>query len=130
MAAMVLYAATTNDGKIQDFAAAGVSDATILPMPGLDKIVEPVEDAPDFAGNARLKAAYYSRHAPGLLVMADDSGLEVEGLDGEPGVRSARYADDAGYDLHSGARRDDRNNAYLLDRLTWTSAWASRRARF
>ena len=45
-------------------------------------------------------------------------------------MRSARYADDAGYDLHSGARRDDRNNAYLLDRLTWTSAWASRRARF
>ena len=52
----------------------------------------PEEDGATFEENARLKAAYYSRFASGLL-FADDSGLEVDALGGEPGVvYSARYA--------------------------------------
>ena len=59
-------------------------------------ISAPAENEPTFTGNARLKAQYYSGFAPGY-VLADDSGLEVDALGGEPGVRSARFADDAGY---------------------------------
>jgi XTP/dITP diphosphohydrolase len=77
---------------------------------------EPVEDADTFLGNAELKAAAYSLLAPGLMVMADDSGLEVEALGGEPGVRSARFAEDAGFT--DGATKDERNNALLLRRLS------------
>jgi XTP/dITP diphosphohydrolase len=88
---------------------------------------EPVEDAATFMGNAELKARAYSLAASGQLVFADDSGLEVAALDGAPGVRSARYAEDAGYELHSGATRDSRNNAFLLHRI---AASANRSARF
>src|SRR5205823_5203845 len=65
-----------------------------------------------FEENARLKSAYYSRFAPGLL-FADDSGLEVDALNGEPGVRSARYAG-----LHA---TDDENNRLLLEKLNHIS---------
>lgn len=54
-------------------------------------IEEPEEDQPTFEGNALLKARYYA-NASGLPTIADDSGLEVDALDGAPGVRSARYA--------------------------------------
>jgi XTP/dITP diphosphohydrolase len=50
-----------------------------------------------------------------MLVFADDSGLEVDALGGAPGVRSARFADDREFEMHSRARRDDRNNALLID---------------
>jgi XTP/dITP diphosphohydrolase len=56
-----------------------------------DAVAEVVEDAADFVGNARKKAVALHR-ATGEAALADDSGLEVDGLDGAPGVRSARYA--------------------------------------
>lgn len=68
----------------------------------------PVEDAPTFFGNAELKARHYARLS-GLWTLADDSGLEVDALDGAPGVRSARYAGEPS--------NDARNNALLIDRL-------------
>ena len=68
----------------------------------------PVEDAPDFLGNARLKAVAVAA-ATGEWALADDSGLEVDALDGEPGVRSARFAGD-----HA---TDDENVDLLLARL-------------
>jgi XTP/dITP diphosphohydrolase len=114
--ARTLYIASTNPGKLRDFAlAAARHGIVILPLPGLDTIEAPAEDAPTFAGNARKKAIYYSRFLPGEMVLADDSGLEVDFLDGAPGVRSARYAADAGF---SGAITPDaNNNLFLLQQL-------------
>ena len=110
-----LYAATSNAGKVRDFAAAAaeLDEFLIEALPGLDELAAPPEDEPDFAGNARLKAAYYSRFMPGEIVIADDSGLEVDALGGEPGVRSARYAADAGFRA-GGASVDETNNLLLL----------------
>src|ERR1700761_6821242 len=115
---MVLYAATTNPGKLAEFAtSAGASGIDVLALPHLDTLPEPVEDADTFMGNAEIKAAAYSLASPGLLVFADDSGLEIDALGGAPGVRSARFADDRGFDLHSGAGKDDRNNRCVLSLL-------------
>ncbi len=127
---MLLYAATSNPGKLREFHSSAAScRVTVEPLPGLDGITAPVEDALTFSGNADLKARAYSLHLPGQLVFADDSGLEVDALDGAPGVRSARFADDAGFDLHSGARTDVRNNALLIERLG-RQPFAARTARF
>lgn len=129
---MILYIATTNPGKLRDFAAAAQSAAehiTIEPLPHLKQIPAPQEDEPTFEGNARLKAIAYSRHAPGQIVIADDSGLEVDALHGAPGVRSARYADDHAYTGPPRATADDRNNQCLLDALSNTPA-STRQARY
>jgi XTP/dITP diphosphohydrolase len=111
-----LYVASTNPGKLRDFAVAAAAHNTrILPLPGLDAIEPPPEDAPTFAGNAREKAIYYSRFLPGEILLADDSGLEVDALQGAPGVRSARYGADAGF--HDDAGTDANNNLFLLQQL-------------
>jgi XTP/dITP diphosphohydrolase len=117
---MTLYVATTNPGKLRDFAAAARNRIAIEPLPGLKEIVPPAEDEPTFEGNARLKAIYYSQHAPGQIVLADDSGLEVDALHGAPGVRSARYADDHAYVSPSTTSTDERNNLFLLSELKAT----------
>ena|SRR5665213_3318516 len=115
---MVLCAATTNPGKLGEFAENASDDGiTVLALPGLGSLPEPVEDAATFMGNAEIKAAAYSLAAPGQMVFADDSGLEVDALNGAPGVRSARFADDQGFDLNSVATTDERNNACLLSLL-------------
>lgn len=113
-----LYIATSNPGKLRDFAVATKElNVQLEPLPGLSRIPAPVEDSPTFDGNARDKACYYSKFAPGELVIADDSGLEVDALGGEPGVRSARYAADAGFAPDKVALTDQRNNLYLISRL-------------
>lgn len=115
---MILYVATSNPGKLRDFAVATKElNVTLEPVPGLSRIPAPVEDAPNFDGNARAKADYYSSFAPGEIVVADDSGLEVDALGGEPGVRSARYAADAGFAPDENLSVDQRNNLYLLYRM-------------
>ncbi len=92
---MTLYAATSNPGKLAEFqSAARAEGIAIEALPNLHQIPEPVEDAATFQGNADLKATAYSLAAPGLLIFADDSGLEVPALDDQPGVRSARFAED------------------------------------
>lgn len=73
----------------------------LLPRPA--DVPEVVEDQPDFEGNARLKAVALAR-VTGLAALADDSGLVVDALGGEPGVRSARYAGDAADDADNVAR--------------------------
>jgi XTP/dITP diphosphohydrolase len=114
---MHLYIATTNPGKLRDFHAAASRHATIEPLPALKDIPAPPEDEPTFEGNARLKAIYYSHHAPNQIVIADDSGLEVDALHGAPGVRSARYAEDQHFQTNPEATTDERNNLCLLEAL-------------
>jgi XTP/dITP diphosphohydrolase len=115
---MTLYIATSNPGKLRDFAAAATQDITVTPLPNLKKIPAPPEDEPTFEGNARLKAIYYSHHASGQIVIADDSGLEVDALHGAPGVRSARFADDHNFHPTGHSETDERNNLYLISLLT------------
>lgn len=82
---------------------------------------DPAEDAETFLGNARIKAHAAQQASGGMPVLADDSGLEVDALDGAPGVHSARYA---------GEPCDDAaNNAKLLDALS-DVADEARTARF
>jgi XTP/dITP diphosphohydrolase len=116
---ITLYAATSNAGKLRDFAAAAEDEKEIAirPLPNLEAIAPPPEDELTFEGNARAKAIYYSRFLPGETVLADDSGLKVDSLAGEPGIRSARYAADAGFVTDSPTTTDQRNNLYLLARL-------------
>ncbi len=115
-----LFAATTSQGKLRDFrTAAETHSLAIDPLPGLAGIPAPEEDGATFAANATIKAVHYSRFAPGELVLADDSGLEVDALDGAPGVRSARFAADAGL-IDSPDANDNTdvwNNMLLLQRL-------------
>jgi XTP/dITP diphosphohydrolase len=114
-----LYVATTNPGKLRDFAvAAQLHNFSIEPLPGLEAIPPAPEDEPTFEGNACAKALYYSCFLPGETVLADDSGLEVEVLDGAPGVRSARYAADFGFLSDSQDSVDVRNNLFLLKQLS------------
>lgn len=114
---MTLYIATTNPGKLRDFAAAATPDITLTPLPNLKAIEPPAEDEPTFEGNAQLKAIFYSHHAPGTIVIADDSGLEVDALEGAPGVRSARYAEDENFPATPQTSPDERNNLCLLTAL-------------
>lgn len=112
-----LYAATTNPGKLREFAeAARLGRFDVLPLPNLASLPEPVEDALTFAGNAELKAVAYSAALPGHLVFADDSGLEVEALGSRPGVFSARFADQLNFEpgLRGEISKDERNNRCLL----------------
>jgi len=114
----VLYVATTNQGKLRDFAASAVlTGVQIKPLPGLREMPEAVEDGDTFEANARIKAEYYSNFAPSLWVLADDSGLEVDALRGLPGVRSARFAADEKFAGGDGQSTDQRNNACLLAKL-------------
>jgi len=116
-----LFAATTSQGKLRDFRIAATAHGiSIEPLAGLTEIAAPEEDGATFEANARLKAVYYSRFAPGELVLADDSGLEVDALNGAPGVRSARYAADAGLIDSPDAAMDNTdvwNNMLLLQRM-------------
>jgi len=115
-----LYAATTSAGKLRDFRTAAQAFAVeIEPFPGIEKIPAPAEDGDTFLANAAAKAVYYSRFAPGELVVADDSGLEVDALGGAPGVRSARYAADSGVvdSPDANDNTDVWNNMLLLKKM-------------
>jgi XTP/dITP diphosphohydrolase len=110
-----LLVATSNKGKLRDFANAAKDEVNLVPLPGLETIAAPDEDEDTFEGNARIKAVYYSMFAPGEIVIADDSGLEVDALGGAPGVRSARYAEDMKFAGEGSG--DVRNNACLMAAL-------------
>lgn len=87
----VILIATTNPGKLNEIRAllegAPARFVTLADVPGL---TEPEETGRTFAENARLKARAYAAMS-GLATVAEDSGLEIDALGGEPGIHSARY---------------------------------------
>lgn len=89
---MKLVLATRNLGKIQEMtdllADLPLNILSVLDFPDMPKVIE---DGQTFAENAIKKAETVCRHT-GLLSLADDSGLEIEALDGQPGIRSSRFA--------------------------------------
>ena len=106
---MKLLLASGNPKKHRELLALlaplGIELLTPADVGGLEDVVE---DRPTFAGNAEKKALAAAR-AHGVPALADDSGLEVDALDGAPGVRSARYAGEPS--------DDERNNDRLLREL-------------
>jgi len=109
-----LYCATSNPGKLREFALAAGPDWEFTPLTGIPPCAEA---GATFEENAIEKALYYSRHAPGLL-FAEDSGLEVDSLGGAPGIRSARFAGE-------GASDED-NNRLLIESLRGVSDRSAR----
>lgn len=106
---MIVYACSTNPGKLREFALASrQTGVDIQSLPGMKDIVPPEETGETFEENAAIKALYYSSFADELL-FAEDSGVEVDALGGEPGVFSARYA--------GPGATDDANNSLLLKKL-------------
>jgi XTP/dITP diphosphohydrolase len=109
--------ATSNASKLSDFAGAAASlGIEIAAIPNFAALPSVVEDGLTFEENARKKAESYSREVPGEIVLADDSGLEVDALKGAPGVHSARYAADAPH-LMDNNTDDEANNTRLLREL-------------
>lgn len=90
--------ATTNPGKIAELSAMLDADVSWVNLSDFKGIGEIKEDGQSFAENARKKAIGYSK-ATGLWTIADDSGLVIDALGGQPGVKSARF---------SGATDEDR----------------------
>ena len=102
---MIVYCATGNPGKLREFQLAAPDfDVQKLPV----AVPAPDETGDTFEANAAEKAIAYGQHIDGYL-FADDSGLEVDALGGDPGVRSARFAGE-----HA---TDEQNNTLLLERL-------------
>ena len=95
---MRLLIATTNRDKLREIQSILTGlQVELLTLADLPIADEPEEAGSTFAENARLKAVHYgdaAAHAvndPELLIVAEDSGLVIDALDGEPGVRSARF---------------------------------------
>jgi XTP/dITP diphosphohydrolase len=113
---MQLLIATTNPGKVREFremlAQSGLSFSDLSAHPGTTAVEE---TGHTFRANACLKASHYARLF-NTYAVADDSGLEVDALDGSPGVHSARWAE-----LNQAGRGDAANNALLLRQLEHVS---------
>ena len=88
----------------------------IAGIPNFSSLPLVVEDRLTFEENARKKAEEYSAYVPGEIVLADDSGLEVDALNGAPGVHSARYAAEHPH-LADANTDDEANNARVLREL-------------
>ena len=109
--------ATSNPGKLRDFAGAAVAHRIeIASIPNFSSLPPVVEDGLTFEANARKKAEAYSLYVPGEIVLADDSGLEVDALGGAPGVHSARYATDEPHKAEANTD-DEANNARVIREL-------------
>jgi XTP/dITP diphosphohydrolase len=121
--------ATSNPGKLRDFAgAAAAFEIEVAPIPNFASLPPVLEDGATFEANARKKAQTYSHYAPGEIVLADDSGLEVDALDGAPGVHSARYAVEGPHPAGNNTN-DEANNTRLLRELK-NVPYKKRTARF
>lgn len=116
-----LQLATRNAHKTRELRELLGDNFVLEDLTAHPEVGEVIEDGTTFAENARLKAIAVSRQLPGL-VLADDSGLEVDSLGGAPGIRSARYAGETATDVE--------NRAKLSNALTQLPASAPRTARF
>lgn len=116
-----LIVATRNPEKTREFAALLGRDFRFVDLSAYPGLPEVAETGRSFEENARLKALAISRHLPGL-VLADDSGLEVDSLSGAPGVFSARYA--------GAGATDEANRQKLLAELVKRGPDAARTGRF
>lgn len=132
----VIVLATHNTHKAQEIRAILSARFQYLTLRDFDDAPETIEDAPTFAGNAAKKAATLAHWLAmaGKLdkgcVLADDSGLEVDALDGAPGVQSARFAALDDSNARAGKNSPDQaNNAKLL-RLLEKVPLQKRTARF
>lgn len=106
----VIVLATLNHGKLSEVQAVlGELGVAFVTLADFDPLPEAVEDGATFLANAEAKARHYST-LTGQWALADDSGLEVDYLGGEPGVYSARYA--------GPQRCDAANNAKLVEALS------------
>lgn len=117
-----IIVATNNAHKADEIAhVLGMDGLEFVTMREANVASDPVEDADTFEGNARIKARAAHEASGGAAVVADDSGLVVDALDGAPGVYSSRFAGEDG--------NDAANNALLLERLQGVPD-AERTARF
>ena len=113
--------ATNNSGKVEEYRRLLGCLPVELTTPSNEGVTEEPEESGDtFEENALIKARFYSE-ATGLPALADDSGIEVDALNGEPGVRSARYGGLQG--------KDDDRNKLLLSNLS-NVPWENRTACF
>ncbi|MHC4265589.1 MAG: XTP/dITP diphosphatase [Planctomycetota bacterium] len=120
-----ILVASTNPGKLKELCTmldAGLEWASLSDYPGLEEVVE---DGTTFAENARKKALGYAQMT-GLWTIADDSGLEVDMLNGAPGVKSARFSGEKGEDR---GLLDHKNMAKVLELLEGIQG-KERRCRF
>lgn len=107
---MRIVLATNNKHKADEIShVLGMDDLEFVTLEEAGIYSDPIEDADTFEGNARIKALNAREAAGPIAVMADDSGLEVDALDGAPGVFSSRFAGKDG--------DDEANNSLLLERL-------------
>jgi XTP/dITP diphosphohydrolase len=121
--------ATSNAGKLRDFAGAALAHGVAVgSIPHFSALPLVVEDGDTFEANARKKAEQYSLHVPDMLILADDSGLEVDALGGAPGVHSARYAAEEPH--KADANTDDNDNNQRLLRELKDVPWEKRTGRF
>ncbi len=110
-----ILVATTNPGKIAELRAMLDLDVEWLSLSDFEEISEIKEDGRTFIENACKKAIGYAK-ATGLWTIADDSGLEVDALGGEPGVKSARFSGEKTIN-DDGTLIDHRNIAKVLELL-------------
>lgn len=101
--------ASTNRHKVEEIKEIfKIRKISFISLENYGNIPEAIEDGNSFKDNALLKAKYYFKHTQ-IPVIADDSGLVVPALNGEPGIHSARYAgEQSAY---------DKNNDLLLSRM-------------
>jgi XTP/dITP diphosphohydrolase len=110
-----ILVATTNPGKIAELRAMLDFDVELLSLSDFEEVSEIKEDGQTFIENACKKAIGYAK-ATGLWTIADDSGLEVDALGGEPGVKSARFSGEKTIN-DDGTLIDHRNIAKVLELL-------------
>lgn len=102
---MELWVATTNKGKLNEFRnIMSPKNITIYSPSELPVYSSPAETGKTFIDNARIKAKTMHAIKPGVWVVGEDSGLEVEGLGNMPGIFSARYAGDKASDAENNAK--------------------------